>query len=175
MNIQIRKAQKADCAAIAEHLQEFGNDEQANYRRCEAQENGDGLLLIAWFDDTPVGRLWIRWAGSHEIPRIRDDNPVAATISECPTFDQIEVAEGLRGKGIGTLLIKHAEMQVKAYGYERSSITAIHDDRPRRLYERLGYADPGIGVFHTFGTYINEKGEEVPWDNGHQVFLMKEL
>ena len=54
-------------------------------------------------------------------------------------------------------------------------MTAEYDGRPRRLYERLGYSDPGIGVFHTFGTYTDDSGEEVPWDNGHQVFLLKKL
>ena len=175
MNVQICKAQKSDCAIIAKHLQEFGNDEQANYRKCEAQENGEGLLLVAWFDgSTPVGRLWIRWEGCHEIPRIRDTSAVAATIRGCPSFDEIEVAEGLRSKGIGTQLIRHAEMRAKEQGYHRVSMTAKHDGRPRKLYERLGYSDPGIGVFHTFGTYTNDDGEEVPWDNGHQVFLMKD-
>lgn len=176
MDIQIRELQKSDCAIVAEHLQEFDNGVGANYRTCEAQETGEGLLLVAWLDGgTPVGRLWIRWAGCHEIPRIRDTHPVARTIRDCPSFNEIEVAERLRGRGIGTQLIRHAEVQAKKQGFRRASMTALHDGRPRKLYERLGYSDPGIGVFHTFGTYTNEEGEEVPWDNGHQVFLIKEL
>jgi len=175
MDIQIRKAQRSDCAILAERLRGFGNDELANIRKCSAQEKDEGVLLVAWLEGVPVGRLWIRWAGSHEIPRIRDTHPVAATIEECPSLDEIEVARDLRGHGIGSQLIDHAEMCVKTRGQHRVSLTVEHTSRARRLYERLGYSDPGIGVFHTFGTYINDKGEEVPWDNGQQLFLIKEL
>ena len=175
MNIQIRIAQRSDCAMLAEHLREFGNDEPANRRKCKAQEEDEGVLLVAWLEGIPAGRLWIRWAGSHEIPRIRDTYPVAATIEVCPSLDEFEVAKDLRGRGIGSQLINHAEMHVKERGYHQVSLTVEHNSRVRRLYGRLGYSDPDIGVFHTFGTYTDDNGEEVPWDNGQQVFLIKEL
>ena len=175
MDVRIRQARKSDCAIVARHLREFGNDEHANRRTCEAQADGEGVLLVAWLDGVPVGRLWLRWAGCQDIPRIKDTHPVAATIGECPAFNEIEVAEELRSKGIGTQLIRHAEILAKKQGCRQVSITAIHDGRPRTLYERLGYSDPGIGVFHTSGTYTDDDGQEVPWDNGHQVFLVKKL
>jgi len=175
MDIQIRKAQRSDCAALAEHLREFGNDEPANVRKCRAQDEDEGVLLVAWLEGMPVGRLWIRWGGSHEIPRIRDSHPVAATIEKCPCLDELEVAGDLRGQGIGSQLINHAEMYVKERGHHQVSLTVEHNSRARKLYERLGYSDPGIGVFHTFGTYTNDRGEEAPWDNGQQVFLIREL
>ncbi|NKB71895.1 MAG: GNAT family N-acetyltransferase [Candidatus Latescibacteria bacterium] len=175
MDIQIRPARATDCTLVAESLREFDNDERKTRRKVQAQEAGQGILLIAWCNDLPVGRLWLRWAGSHEIPRIKKTHPIAATLGPCPSFGEIEVAPRLRGNGIGSQLIGYAEGVARQYGYPRVAITAAHDDRPRQLYERLGYTDPGIGVFHTSGTYVDEYGSKVQWNHGHQVILVKEL
>jgi GNAT superfamily N-acetyltransferase len=175
MNIEIRQLEEHNLSLLGLHLRHFKNGEKGFLQQWKAQEKGEGVQLVAWHNDLPVGCLWIRWEGDHDIPRIKDTHPVAATIKDCPSFMEIEVAEDSRGQGIGTLLIRHAETVAAENGYNRVCMTANHGERPQGLYQRLGYSDPGIGVFHTFGTYKNDDGEDVPWDNGFQVFLMKEL
>jgi GNAT superfamily N-acetyltransferase len=173
MTTMIRPVCESDLTSLRLSFVGDGEDQAGNL---QAQESGDGLYLVLWRQCVPLGHLFLRWAGSHEIPRIRNENLVAATVSDCPSLDGIWVRPDCRSEGIGTQLIREAERLALLAGFHSVCLTVdIKNDRARALYERLGYADPGIGPFHTFGTYTNPDGEEVPWDNGTQLFLRKRL
>lgn len=172
MRKTISTVRESDLASICSAFHGDGED-QAEY--LEKQANGEGVYLVFWCNDVPLGHLFLRWAGSHEIPRIRDRNSVAATIVNCPSLDALWVRPGYRSKSIGTQLIREAEKIALSRGYRRVCLTVDIANRAKRLYERLGYVDPGIGPFHTSGTYTNADGEQVPWDNGIQLFLMQVL
>ena len=171
--VRIAPIVEEDLSRLFLHL--AGDDaDHASFLR--GQQEAQGLYLVAWRRDVPVGHLYIRWAGSNEIPRIRDSNLVAATIADCPVLDQIWVYPNHRCQGIGSLLIRRAEEIVREHGFSRACITVnVGNASARALYERLGYRDPGIGEYHTTGTYVDDNGQEVPWDNGTQVCLVKRL
>ncbi|MBS7615361.1 GNAT family N-acetyltransferase [Candidatus Bathyarchaeota archaeon] len=140
------------------------------------QKEGKATFLVAWEDKAPVGRLLIRWDGSLEIPRIVDRMPIAAKFAGYPSFENIEVRLDRRGRGIGTALIKYAEQLARQRKFERAVIEVdIDNPRARALYERLGYAELGLGVFTTSGTYVDDAGHIVEWTNGPQVLLIKKL
>lgn len=177
LRVDIRPIRPGDCAVLAERLTAFANDEKESRKALAAQERGERVLLVAWHEGEPVGRVAVRWAGDQDLARIRSRNAVAATAPNYPALLELEVVPELRGRGVGTQLIRRAEELSVAAGHGGLCMT-VHRDNPRAraLYERLGYRDPGIGVFHTSGTYTDEDtGEQVAWDNGHQFLLIKQL
>jgi [ribosomal protein S18]-alanine N-acetyltransferase len=57
----------------------------------------------------------------------------------------IDVAPELRGVGLGGLLLRQAEGQVRAAGVGRMGLhVAVDNDAAIRFYERLGYACVGV-------------------------------
>jgi GNAT superfamily N-acetyltransferase len=177
VRVSIRAIGPGDGAIVARRLTAFGNDEKANRQLLAAQERCEGVLLVAWHEGEPVGRVAVRWAGDHDLARIRSRHAVAATVPNYPALIELEVVPELQGRGIGTQLIRRAEELSSGHGHGGLCMT-VHRDNPRAraLYEYLWYRDPGIGVFHTCGTYMDaETGAMIAWDNGYQYLLMKAL
>jgi GNAT superfamily N-acetyltransferase len=201
MKVSVRRLRKKDCLLLAKHIG-YGEGEYLGH--FQEQKEGKGIFLVAWHGSVPVGRLWLRWRDGHVLRRLRNQyipryrkkderrrpafergvllKPTTAAIrkirslKDCPTCGNIIVKRSCRGKGVGTQLIKSAERRVLAKGFGRASIDASVRDRARRLYERLGYTDPGLGSVHTYGIFINDRtGRPAKWDNGHSVLLVKRL
>jgi len=169
--IKIVPIAKGDPVLLAHHM---GSPEREHSEYLRLQEKGKATYLIAWEGKVPVGHLLIRWGGTLEVPRIVDRMPMAARFANYPCFDRIEVRQDRRGRGVGTALIRRAEECVRERGFEQAVITVdIENGRARALYERLGYAESGLGVFTTSGTYIDDDGRNVEWVNGPQVLLIK--
>ena len=140
------------------------------------QKERKAIFLVAWEDKTPIGHLLIRWDGSLEIPRIVDRMPMAAKFAGYPSFESIKVRLDRRKRGIGTALIRHAELLVRQRGFEQAVIEVdIDNPSARALYECLGYAESGLGEFTTSGTCVDDDGHIVEWTNGPQVLLIKKL
>jgi len=171
--ITIMLAVEGDAPLLAQQMSR-SEREYKNY--LQLQKEGKATCLVAWEDKTPVGHLLIRWDGSLEIPRIVNRIPMAAKFAGYPSFESIEVRLDRRGRGIGTALIRHAEQLVRQRGFEQAVIEVdIDNPRARALYERLGYAESGLGEFTTSGTYVDDDGHIVEWTNGPQVQLIKKL
>lgn len=171
--ITIIPASEGDTPILAQQMSRSEREYQ-NY--LWLQKEGKATCLVAWEDKTPVGHLLIRWDGSLEIPRIVNRIPMAAKFAGYPSFESIEVRLDRRGRGIGTALIRHAEQLARQRGFEQAVIEVdIDNPRARALYERLGYAESGLGVYTTSGTYVDDDGHIVEWTNGPQVQLIKKL
>ncbi len=92
-------------------------------RTFQDQESGRRLMLLADFNDFPIGQLFVSFRG-----------PTRAY------FYSFRVMEMFRGQGIGTWLLQEAEEIVTQRGVERVTIAAARTNlRARQLYERLGY------------------------------------
>ena len=157
---------------LVKHCADDGEDHAQHWQE---QQAGEGLYLLAWRGAEPVGHLYIRWAGSHEIPRIRHWSPIAADLGPCPNIMGVWVVPNLRSRGIGTVLLREAEDLIWQGGYTKACLEVNADNpRARALYERLGYSDPGIGVFTTSGTFTDAEGHELAWQNGPQALLIKQ-
>jgi GNAT superfamily N-acetyltransferase len=114
--------------------------------RLARQQDGRGVLLVAWLDGRPVGNGSLSWEPADH-PEIRRHLPGV------PELGHLEVIGPLWGRGIGTALIRAAEATARQFGHDRL-ILAVGVDNPnaRRLYERLGYADWGQGTI--VGTWV---------------------
>jgi GNAT superfamily N-acetyltransferase len=142
----------------------------------DQQSRGEGVYLIAWDADVPVGHLYIRWIGNTEVPRIVGRYPQAAQFADCPELCELYVIAERRSQGIGTQLLRWALELAREWGAAQVTICVDTDNpRARALYERLGFVEPGIGPFTTSGVLVDQAGRERPWQNGPQVMLVRKL
>jgi ribosomal protein S18 acetylase RimI-like enzyme len=57
----------------------------------------------------------------------------------------VSVVAAHRGKGVGGLLMAHAEAYARQLGYPSIGLmVAVHNDAARRLYARLGFAESNL-------------------------------
>jgi ribosomal protein S18 acetylase RimI-like enzyme len=100
--------------------------------RVAAQQRGDGVYLVAWIGQEPVGHAYLSWSGYVEYPEVRD----------------VGVAERRRREGFGTLLMEGAETRARDAKAECVGLAVALDNvGARAFYERLGYTDAGLEPF----------------------------
>jgi ribosomal protein S18 acetylase RimI-like enzyme len=125
----IRPATPDDLAALEAHAE---NEQKRNAERIryEAQENGEGLLLVAWDGDELRGRVRLRfWSKYIEV------------IDELGEFPEINALDAWpTGTGVGTKIIAECERIAVERGDKQIGIgVVLTNTAARRLYERLGY------------------------------------
>jgi ribosomal protein S18 acetylase RimI-like enzyme len=105
-----------------------------------------GPLSVAEFDDywlehksaVVVARLVGRLAGSYYLKA--NFHGRAAHIANAGYF----VVAGLRGRGIGELLVRHSFVVARSLGFDALQFNLVFESNPaRRLYERLGFVVVG--------------------------------
>lgn len=137
-------------------------------RKFEHQAAGDSTYLLACADDGDlVGHGEILWNGCRN-PAVRAASPDTPEINGLVVY-----RDELRGKGIGTALIRTAEKRARQRGFRRIGL-GVGNDNPgaARLYRRLGYGGgiPYVDVW----SYLDDDGtEHVVQDPG--VLLIKDL
>lgn len=131
IDLVIRPAGPDDLEALAKALGQarFFADHLA------MQEDGRGVLLTAWWRDSPKGDVYLRLEPAEE-PEIRQFLPGV------PLLTHLEVVPDDRNHGIGTRLIAAAEAALADLGYDRVALAVeVTNDHAARLYKRLGYRD----------------------------------
>ena len=157
--IAVRPASTEDLCLLNEHLHLWGPPDY-HRRKLTEQRTGEIVWLIAWSDDLPVGHLQIGWSGTDR-PELR------AHLGDCPHISRVGVRADMRSQGIGSALVEAAEDLIRMRGYTRVGLgVGIDNVRARRLYERLGYSDIGLGAYTISwyqyeGSDIRERIEEV--------------
>ncbi|HEX2130330.1 MAG TPA: GNAT family N-acetyltransferase [Actinophytocola sp.] len=129
--LQIRVARSAELATLTRELGQrpFFLD------RLARQEDGRGLLLVAWHGDRPVGVVYLWWEPAEE-PELRLHLPGT------PLLTHLEVHADHRARGMGSALIEAAERELVRRGHAAVALAVeVTNDRAARLYRRLGYAD----------------------------------
>ncbi|MEU3600508.1 GNAT family N-acetyltransferase [Streptomyces sp. NPDC006798] len=136
--MRITECRAEDIALLDRHLPS-GGATSFHTRRFARHAAGTSTYLIAWSADgsgpgRPVGNAELRWTGC-TAPEVR------AAVPDCPEINGLLVAEPLRGTGIGTALIHHAEHLTAARSLDRIGLGVDDDGNPRaaNLYTRLGY------------------------------------
>ncbi|MBQ0140711.1 MAG: GNAT family N-acetyltransferase [Kurthia sp.] len=74
-------------------------------------------------------------------------------------IDTICVHPDFRGQGIGTILLKHAEVLCKEAGYSKLSLSVeLEKKRARHLYEKIGfvYSEPWMIIGEEFDHMVKE-------------------
>ncbi len=137
-------------------------------RRVERQDDGEVEYLTAWWGDEPVGHLLVVWGGTSE-------EHVASRVTDCPCMEDLLVSPTWRRQGIGTRLIAVAESHAQLRHFPRIGL-AVALDNPdvRRLYERLGYQDAGLGPFVSQWEEADRTGRRVLIEET-VIFLVKSL
>lgn len=104
-------------------------DEERNrafFRRFLAPSQ-DGLLLAAWLDDELVGFATLYWTFT------------SSHAAEVALMNDLFVAEGHRGAGIGLALIEASVEAARERGMRHLEwFTALDNERAQRLYDRTG-------------------------------------
>lgn len=113
------------------------------YDRHATQKRGEGIYLIAWHNNTPVGHFLLRWSGPHDEPVTK-----LVDISHSAFLEAGLTIDEYRRQGVATAIIQQAERLAKEKGCTSIGLeVGIHNPVAKRLYEKLGYVDLGHGNF----------------------------
>lgn len=108
------------------------------------EANAEGALLVAWLDGVPAGWGYLSLAPANTAD-IREHLPGV------PLLKHLEVLPHLRGRGVGTEIIRVAEAEAKGMGHDMVALAVgVENARARQLYERMGFLDWGLGTVTTF-------------------------
>ena len=126
-----------------------------HHQRYDVQEHGDGIYLIAWLDDKPVGHFLLEWSGPGTDGDVSGEYPFPT-----PYLSSGETVSEYRRKGIATRLIGTAENLARDKGFREIGLAVGSTDNPdaRRLYGKLGYSDWGKGEFEASWEYVAKDG-----------------
>lgn len=124
-------------------------------KRFDRQTRNEGLYLIAWHQNIPIGHFFLQWSGPSDDVVIKHID-----ISKAAYLGAGRTHENYRRRGVATRLIQEAEKLAKENGCTTIGMVVGSDDNPdaRRLYEKLGYIDWGKGDFTTSWEYKDKKG-----------------
>jgi GNAT superfamily N-acetyltransferase len=163
--MEIRALAEADLPPFAEHFDEGNPAQLARALRLQAEDAG--VMLVAWLRSVPTGRVILHWRPVPEAPHEWQEGVAF--------LEEFIVLETYRSQGIGTAILAEAEQRAREHGLARMAIGAgVGNHRARALYERLGYADAGLGTFDNEGVFTNTQGDEVHWRETWE-FLIKAL
>jgi len=149
-DISIRPAAGADLPAIIEAL----GQQHFFAERFRRQQDGRGVLLVAWLDGRPVGDVYV-WLERAEEWQLREHLP------GIPLLNHLEVVDGMRNRAIGTAIVEAAERLLAAQGFKQVALGIRLDNAgAARLYERLGYAEWEHGHIETSYVVFLADGQE---------------
>lgn len=156
-------------AADVERLEEaYPTGADRRYARAvERQEVGECTFLVAWDGAEPLGHGEVMWHGCKT-------TEVRAAYPGCPEINGLRVYRAdLRGRGIGTALIRSAEDRARERGFQWLGL-GVGDANPRAagLYERLGYE---AGIRYTAAwSYEDDAGVE-HFVEDPRTFMIRDL
>jgi len=167
MNIRIMPIRSEDVDTLCGRIPIDDGLDHGPY--LDQQTRDVGVYLIAWDRD-----VFVRLAGNTEVPRIVDTYPEVAQFADCPELCDVRVVAERRSEGIGTQLLQRGIRLAHERGIAQITVCVNTDNpRARSLYQRLGFAEVGIGTFTTSGVFVDDAGVEQPWQNGPQVLLAR--
>ena len=87
---------------------------------------GDGFYIVAWEGDEPLGHLHL-------------------ALTDPPELQDVEVRPDRRRRGVASALIRYAEGEARARGFDRLRLGVSVDNAPAQaLYTGCAYVDVGI-------------------------------
>lgn len=130
------------------------------------QQSGELLYLIAWDGAHAIGQVCLFW---------RPSNDPVAMLTGCPWVIDLLVHPDYRSRGAGTQLLNACESAARSRMRFRIGLgVAVGNTRARALYERLGYADAGLGEQVMTGSWEDASGQTHIWEDT-VVYLIKQL
>lgn len=143
--VRLRFLRESDCASLEWH---GGADLRAWYeQQWRSHQAGDVCVLIADWNDFPIGQIAIHWRGKPTHPHI-------------PDLQSLRVLGAFGRMGIGSRLLECAERVVASRDFDQLSLAVgTKNPRARALYERLGYQPIGE-QYDDEWHYIGARGEQ---------------
>lgn len=166
VRMQIIECRAEDVALLDAHLPSTSATSY-HARRYACQTAGTSTFLVVWLDGLPVGTAEVRWDGC-AAPEVQ------AVVVNCPEINGLQIAEPMRSRGIGSALIRHAELLAAARGARTIGMGVDDQGNPRAaaLYARLGYR-PTVRYVDRY-SYTDDAGIDHPVEDPC-IFLTKNL
>jgi GNAT superfamily N-acetyltransferase len=134
------------------------------------QKKGEGLYLIAWSDDNPIGHFLLRWSGPQD-----DRVTRSVDVTRSAFLEAGQTVDHYRRKGVATAIIRKAERLAEEKGCTHIGLEVGTTNRnAKRLYEKLGYADWGYGQFSISWEYIDRNGNK-RIDSEFVIYMQKQI
>jgi GNAT superfamily N-acetyltransferase len=130
------------------------------------QQAGLAAYVLAWHGEEVVGRATVLRRSKYDVVRA-----VLGDVAEVNALESL-----VPGQGIGTSIMQFAEQQ--AVQWEAPAIglgVAPANDRARRLYAHLGYAEWAHGTVCDEWTERNDAGEAGKEHADQCLYLTKQL
>lgn len=160
MKVEIRKLNEADLGLVEKAMPSQHHKQRLNTKNAD--------YLIAWVEGEPIGHLLLRWGGL-------DNAFLLSKNLDYPCVEALGVRVDFWHKGIGTRLMQKAQDLAKEKGFGKIGVAVgVENERARKLYEKLGYRDSGLGEFEVSWNYVDDGGEEKS-EGETCVYLVKEL
>jgi RimJ/RimL family protein N-acetyltransferase len=84
-----------------------------------------------------------------------------------PVLTHVEVVPEQQGNGVGKLIVRTAEELARAHGRSEIALgVRPENERARKLYTGLGYADWGLGPINAVVMVFDDEGER---EDGHEL------
>ena len=132
--MEIRALAEADLLSFAQHFHEGNPAQLARALRLQAEDAG--VMVVAWLESRPVGRVIMHWRPVPEAP-VEWQHGVAF-------LEEFIVLHAYRSQGIGTAILSEAEHRARGRGLGRMAAgVGVDNHRARALYERVGYRAVG--------------------------------
>jgi GNAT superfamily N-acetyltransferase len=168
---EIRCVEERDLARLEGAYPELGRPASRHRARWALQEQGEGVYLVAWQGDLPIGWVFVHRPGSSGASEHARRLDVAEIMD-------LWVADPFRGLGHGSSLLLAAEDVAVDAGWLRVGLEVTvsnpHNDVARAMYERHGYTDAGFGEFQSGYTFWTEEGER-RWAGEPHRYLVRSL
>jgi GNAT superfamily N-acetyltransferase len=152
--LEIKEAEESQLSFLA--TQFSPGDPMFQYNRYATQKRGEGLYLIAWHHNTPIGHFLLRWSGPNDEPVTK-----LVDITHSAFLEAGLTVYEYRKQGVATAIIQEAERLAKEKGCTCIGLeVGINNPEAKRLYEKLGYVDWGHGDFLISWEQIDENGNK---------------
>ena len=165
--IVVRRLRRDELAAFQAGLPAWNAHEYTG--RLAFQERKLAVQLVAWAGDEAVGKAMVVFPGHVEWSE-------SGFRETCPEIRDLAVHDAWTRRGIGTALVRAAEDEVVAAGYDRIGLgTGLEPSYApaRAMYARLGYRT-AHGPFVSSARLEDDEGRALPVA-GVCVYLVKTL
>lgn len=170
-SIVIRPVAHTDVDRLDDAYPERGRPGSRHAERSDLQEREEGVYLVAWRGDHPIGWVFVYRPGS-------SDASEQARRLDCAEIVDLQVNPQCRGQGHGASLLATAERLAQDAGWAliglEVTVSNPYNDVARGMYERHGYQDSGLGEYESGYFYWTASGER-HWDGEPHRFLIKSL
>lgn len=150
-----------EAASVSESLRILGQEktlmlpEINKYLGGWGRSSDYGVIAYDVRDNKYLGAAWYRLfsANDHGYGYLSEDIPEIS----------MAVIPDMRGKGIGTLLLRALIQHATGAGYTALSLSVSRDNKAKNLYDKMGFVDAGVSSQHDASvtmqlTLVNKKG-----------------